>query len=168
MGRRAKVNGRKVQMLPWPRKASDDPSVDIGVDVASKIRDLENIIKSYFKRVGLPPCHPPEDIVQEILATIVQRNRSRSAFDPRKSSFGHYVWIVTHNVCCRMIQKSRTKGRIPLHLMISMGDTIPGSDVKVQDVLHEKDSDEVDMCDRLDYLSGTLPDEVLEFLKSMK
>lgn len=39
-----------------------------------------------------------EDVLQEVYKGLLVRNRGKCPFDPAKSSFGHYVWMVAECV----------------------------------------------------------------------
>lgn len=107
--------------LPWPRKAEDGVT-SLGVDIVAKRQDILCLVHKYVSTQGKPPRMPLEDLHQEIFAAIIKKNYSKSAHDPRKSSFGHYVWLVSHNVCCNVVAKSRAQCRIPWNLVLSFKD----------------------------------------------
>jgi hypothetical protein len=90
------------ERLPWPRMA-DDGKTPIGVDVVAKRQDIVKITHKYFHVEGVPI----EDLLQEIYLAIVHKNRTQSAHDPRKSSFGHYVYMVANHVCINLVHRKR-------------------------------------------------------------
>lgn len=89
--------------LPWPRTDPDDPTVCLGVDVEAKMRDIEKIVHKYFRVADIPM----EELLQEVFLAIVHKNYTRSAHDPRKSSFGHYVYMIANNVCINLVHKKK-------------------------------------------------------------
>lgn len=95
------------QKLPWPRFAPDDPDICLGIDVKDKIQDIKKIVHKYFRVAGIPM----EELVQEIYVTIIHKNHTRSAHDPRKSSFSHYVYMISNNVCRNLVQKKKRSDR---------------------------------------------------------
>jgi DNA-directed RNA polymerase specialized sigma24 family protein len=91
------------EKLPWPRKAPDDSDVELGVDVEAKIQDITKIVHKYFHVADIPM----EELMQEVFVTIVHKNHTRSAHDPRKSSFGHYVYMIANNVCINLVHRKK-------------------------------------------------------------
>ena len=110
MGKRVRVvrtsikpSKKPPEKLPWPRFAPDDPTVSLGVDVKSKIQDITKIVHKYFRVADVPM----EELMQEVFTTIVHKNHTRSAHDPRKSSFGHYVFMIANNVCINLVHHKK-------------------------------------------------------------
>lgn len=81
--------------LPWPRCADD--GTPLGIDLATKAEDVRKLVMAGFARSALANGIDPDDLVQTVLVAILRRNRMPCAFDPRRSSFGHYVWRVTRS-----------------------------------------------------------------------
>ena len=52
-----------------------------------------------------------EELLQEVYAAILHKNYSKSAHDPRKSSFGHYVYMIANNVCINLVHKKKRYDR---------------------------------------------------------
>jgi hypothetical protein len=88
---------------PWPRKAVDNDKVDLGIDVLKKRQDIIKLVHKFFSVEGIPM----EELLQEVYAAILHKNYTKSAHDPRKSSFGHYVYMVANNVCINLVHKKR-------------------------------------------------------------
>jgi len=88
--------------LPWPRVA-DDGKTSLGVDVVAKRQDIIKIVHKFFKVESVPM----EELLQEVYVAIIHKNTTRSAHDPRKSSFGHYVYMVANNVCINLVHKKK-------------------------------------------------------------
>ena len=102
--RKVKVSGKPIKepgRLPWPRKAED--GTELGVDVRAKRQDIIKIVHKYFR----VPEVPMEELMQEVFLQIIHKNYGRSAHDPRKSSFGHYVYLVANNVCINLVHRKR-------------------------------------------------------------
>lgn len=98
---------RKTERLPWPRYANDNASVMLGIDILKKRPDIERIVHKFFKVDG----YSMEDLLQEVYTAIIHKNTTRSAHDPRKSSFGHYVYMVANNVCINLVSKKKRYDR---------------------------------------------------------
>ncbi len=95
----------KPERFPWPRMSdpAEGKQVELGVDVTAKRQDIIKIVYKYFrvKEVSM------EELLQEVYLAILHKNYTRSAHDPRKSSFGHYVYIVANNVCINIVNKRK-------------------------------------------------------------
>lgn len=97
------ITPKKPDRLPWPRNAHDDEKVALGIDILKKRQDIEKIVYKFFKVDG----YSMEDLLQEVYTAIIHKNTTRSAHDPRKSSFGHYVYMVANNVCINLVSKKK-------------------------------------------------------------
>ena len=113
---------RKIERLPWPRMKTEESgklyrcpkaiksrglekgaTVALGVDVREKRQDIVKIVYRYFK----VPGYTMEELLQEVFLAICHKNHGRSAHDPTKSSFGHYVYMVANNVCINLVNRSK-------------------------------------------------------------
>lgn len=68
-----------------------------------KQRDIIKIVHKHFRVKDVPM----DELLQEVYLTIIHKNRGKSAHDPRKSSFGHYVWMVANNVCINIVHRRK-------------------------------------------------------------
>src|SRR5271157_2306728 len=91
--------------LPWPRNAED--GTPLGIDVVAKEKDVIKLVHKFFKVEGISM----EELKQEVYVAIIHKNYTRSAHDPRKSSFGHYVYMITDNVCKNLIHRKKRYDR---------------------------------------------------------
>ena len=92
---------KRPERFPWPRCAFDNPNIQLGVDVVAKEKDIIKIVHKFFRVNNISM----EELLQEVFVTIIHKNRTRSAHDPRKSSFGHYVYMVANNVCVNLVHR---------------------------------------------------------------
>lgn len=92
---------REFKRLPWPR--SDKDGTALGVDVKEKREDIVKIVYKFFK----VPEISMDELLQEVFLAIIHKNHTRSAHDPRKSSFGHYVYMVARNVCINLVHRKK-------------------------------------------------------------
>lgn len=95
---------RKPEKLPWPRTSG---TVQLGVDVVAKKQDIIKLVHKFFKVEGVPM----EELLQEVYTAIIHKNYTKSAHDPRKSSFGHYIYMVANNVCINLVHKKKRYDR---------------------------------------------------------
>jgi DNA-directed RNA polymerase specialized sigma24 family protein len=94
---------QRAQKLPWPRLSEDEPAVPLGVDIIEKRQDIVKLVYKFFRVEGISM----DELLQEVYVAILHKNQTRSAHDPRKSSFGHYVYMVANNVCINLVHKKR-------------------------------------------------------------
>jgi DNA-directed RNA polymerase specialized sigma24 family protein len=100
-------NPIKTQRLPWPRLSEDEPKVQLGVDVVAKQQDIIKIVYKFFRVEDISM----DELLQEVYLAILHKNQTRSAHDQRKSSFGHYVYMVADNVCKNLVNKRKRRDR---------------------------------------------------------
>ncbi len=96
---------RVPERLPWPRKS--ETGYDLGIDVIAKKLDITKIVHKFFHVEGVTM----EELIQEVFVAIIHKNGTRSAHNPEKSSFGHYVYMVANNVCVNLVHKKRRYDR---------------------------------------------------------
>lgn len=115
--RNVKLEGKPIRLpgkLPWPRAKIDEETgkravgkdglpIQLGVDVSAKRKDIIKITHKYFRVSEVPM----EELLQEVFMTIIHKNHGRSAHDPTKSSFGHYVYMVANNVCINLVHRKK-------------------------------------------------------------
>ena len=101
--------------LPWPRMSEPGfdkngvvmPIVSVGVDVIAKQKDIIKLVHKFFHVEGVPM----EELLQDVYVAIIHKNRTRSAHNPNKSSFGHYVYMVANNVCINLVHRNKRYGK---------------------------------------------------------
>lgn len=69
----------------------------------AKRQDIIKIVHKYFRVQDVPM----EELLQEVFLAIIHKNHGKSAHDPRKSSFGHYVYMVANNVCINFVHRKK-------------------------------------------------------------
>lgn len=86
------------------------PRVKLGIDLAVRGIEVRKLFYAAFARGLARDGYDPEDALQEVYRGILARNNGTCPFDARKSSFGHYVHIVTKCVLANWIRKERRRG----------------------------------------------------------
>lgn len=79
-----------------------------GIDLAKKANDIRRIVLKHFR---VPGVHP-DDLVQEVYLAILRGNALPSAFDPARSSFSHYVYIVARSTAIALVGRESRQWRI--------------------------------------------------------
>ena len=137
-------------ILPWPRRASD--GTPLGIDLASKANDVRKIVgKFHFHAPGEQSDREGslelEDLLQDVYLAIQHRNKMQSAFDPRKSSFGSYVYRIAKNVVLNSPEVRDDSPMIPNRCLFSGTEDDFGSSDPDYDVLLDiKRVTDVDTC----------------------
>ncbi len=107
------------QNLPLPLGMVIDPGalasalpMPLGIDLAARGDEVAKLLFAGFGHAIHANGYDPDDVLQEVYAGILVRNRGTCAFDPRKASFGHYVHMVAQCVMSNWHRKqNRRKGR---------------------------------------------------------
>lgn len=111
---------QRTPWLPWPREAED--GTPLGVDLSVAAEDVRRIMLRHFR----PPAGVDfDDYFQEVCARIAGRNHMPSAHDPRKSSLGHYVYMVANATGANMAN-SESRRSSDLSLQGAAGAIGPG------------------------------------------
>jgi len=71
-----------------------NPPVQLGIDLKNRGHEVAKLLFSQYGKKIFGCGYSPEDVLQEVYAGILVRNRGICPWDIRKSSFGHYVCIV--------------------------------------------------------------------------
>lgn len=98
-----------------PRRKSKRPPttpgrLTIGIDLRHRYEEVRKIIYKGFRARILASGFDLEDVLQEVYLGLVVRNNGRCPWDARKSSFGHYVHMVTS---CLLANYHRKEVRRP-------------------------------------------------------
>jgi len=101
-----KPSSKKVK-VPGKKKAPK-PFI-VGIDLAVRGIEVRKLFYAAFARGLVKDGYDPEDCLQEVYKGLLTRNSGTCPFDSRKSSFGHYVHIVTRCVLANYIRKEKRK-----------------------------------------------------------
>lgn len=80
---------------------------NLGIDLTVYSKDVAKLFYAGFRREVIQEGWEPEDVLQEVYKGIITRNRSKSAYDPAKSTLGSYV----HMVCRCIVSNYRRSMR---------------------------------------------------------
>jgi len=82
----------------------------VGIDLRHRYEEVRKIIYKGFRARILASGFDLEDVFQEVCLGLVVRNHGKCPWDARKSSFGHYVHMVTS---CLLANYHRKEVRRP-------------------------------------------------------
>lgn len=111
--------GTRMSLKRYFPKPILEPSVDLaqfivdecgvrkGIDLENRANEVRKLFYAGFGARCVASGYNPEDVLQEIYKGLIARNRGICPFDPRKSTFGHYV----HMVCGCIIANYHRKAR---------------------------------------------------------
>lgn len=75
---------------PLPTPAWDGK----GIDLVNRGHEVRKLFYAGFMGRVTRYGYDPEEVLQEVYAGLLVRNKGKCPFDPKKSSFGHYVHMV--------------------------------------------------------------------------
>ncbi len=95
-----------------PKRASPSPAgrLTIGIDLEHRYEEVRRIIYRGFRGRIVASGFDFDDVVQEVYLGLIVRNRGKCPWDGRKSSFGHYIHMVTN---CLLSNHRRKEARRP-------------------------------------------------------
>jgi DNA-directed RNA polymerase specialized sigma24 family protein len=99
------------EVLAWPR--SDRDGTPLGIDLSKHANDVNRIVCAHFAHGHSLNM---EDLVQEVYAAILRKNRQPCAFDPRRSTFAHYVFIVARSTLLNLLDKEKRADPLMLYM----------------------------------------------------
>lgn len=70
----------------------------LGIDLLNRGIEVRKLLFAGFSHLIKAGKHDPEEVLQEVYRGIETRNRGKCPWDPRKSTFGHYVYMVIRGV----------------------------------------------------------------------
>ena len=78
-----------------------------GIDLVKRGHEVRKLFYAAFARGLVRDGFDPEEALQEVFKGLLARNKGTCPFDVKKSSFGHYVHIVTGCVLANYVRKER-------------------------------------------------------------
>ena len=84
-----------VSELPVVKSSLTVHVPSLGIDLSKRALEVRKIFFAGFAGKVNRMGYDPEDVLQEVYQGILVRNMGKCPFDSRKSSFGHYVHMVT-------------------------------------------------------------------------
>lgn len=84
-------------------------SDELGIDLIKRGHEVRKLFFAAFARGLVKDGYDPEDVLQEIYRGLLARNKGTCPFDVKKSSFGHYVHIVSRCVIANYVRKEQRR-----------------------------------------------------------
>ena len=98
----------KVEVISSPCISIED-NTKLGIDLSVYHLDVRRLFYAGFSKRAKSMGYDPEDVLQEVYKGILVRNNGKCPHDPRKSSLGHYVHMVSS---CILSNFNRKHSRI--------------------------------------------------------
>lgn len=130
-----------------------------GVDISEKKRDIAKLLYTACGKAIRKYNYDFDDLYQEVCLGLLIRNKGEGAFDPERSSFGHYIIMVCNSVFRNFhAREQKRKIREPVGVISKTGEPIDAKEIAV-DVSVETVSEESDIDRYLDMLIEKLDDQ---------
>jgi len=91
------------------RRTASAPASLVGIDLAVRGVEVRKLFYAAFARGLVKDGYDPEEALQEVYRGLLARNLGTCPFNVAKSSFGHYVHIVTRCVLANYIRKEKRR-----------------------------------------------------------
>jgi len=82
----------------------------MGIDLQGRGHEVRKILYGCFGRKMSSGGYDPEEVLQEVYKGLLTRNMGKCPFDSKKSSFGHYVYMVCNCVLSNYHRKMQRRG----------------------------------------------------------
>jgi hypothetical protein len=79
----------------------------VGIDLVGRGHEVRKLLYKGFGRRMRAARYDPEDVLQEVYKGLLARNKGRCPWNPSKSSFGHYVYMVCSCVLSNYHRKQK-------------------------------------------------------------
>lgn len=120
-----------------------------GVDVSEKKKDIMKLLGKVCGQAIKKYGYDFDDIFQEVCLGIIIRNRGRGAFDPSRSSFGHYIVLVCNSVFRNYhLKEQRKRGREMVGIKNQLGETVDAQEMAVEETDEYPELSEVGDIDK--------------------
>jgi len=81
----------------------------VGIDLVNRSHEVRKLFFAGFGRRIYAAGYDGDDVLQEVYRGLLARNRGKCPWDPSKSSFGHYVYMVCSCVLSNYHRKQKRR-----------------------------------------------------------
>lgn len=99
------IQAREAEAVAWGEFLHQLTSPVLGIDLAKRGIEVRKLLFAGFSSLMRAGGYDPEEVLQEVYKGLEVRNRGKCPWDPRKSTFGHYV----HMVCSGILRNYHRK-----------------------------------------------------------
>lgn len=100
------VGADAMVLKSWFGRRPKNPTA-AGVSVAHQHLDIRRLVLHGFGAKIAATGLDVEDVIQEVVRAVLRRNEGDGRFDSGRSSFSHYIYVVTRSVLSHMSKQSR-------------------------------------------------------------
>ena len=94
---------------PRPKKTEVVMAGPVGIDLVNRSHEVRKLLFKGFGRRIRTQGYDGEDVLQEVYRGLLARNKGKCPWDPSKSSFGHYVHMVSGCILSNYHRKQRRR-----------------------------------------------------------
>ena len=106
-----------------PLTVQAPPGTDeLGIDLHKRGHEVRKLLFAGFGQRILRKGYDPEEVLQDVFRGILARNRGKCPFDKKKSSFGHYTFMVAECVLNNFARKETRRREVEQSGMHTVGD----------------------------------------------
>lgn len=113
-----KPKGRAKKPAPFTKDVWDGK----GIDLVNRGHEVRKLFYAGFMGRVARYGYDPEEVLQEVYAGLLVRNRGKCPFDPKKSSFGHYVHMVCECIISNYHRKHNRRAQAEQYGYTDMDD----------------------------------------------
>lgn len=95
----------------------------LGIDLVNRSDEVAKLLYACFGRRISSAGYEGEDVLQEVYRGLLARNKGKCPWDPAKSSFGHYVYMVCSCVLSNYHRKQKRRRQFEQTGMLGYQDT---------------------------------------------
>ena len=107
-------------------------SIIRGVDLDKRGHEVAKLFYAGFARSVIGRGYDPQEVLQEVYKGILIRNKGKCPFDPKKSTFGHYVHMVIKCILANYLRRwDRVKNAEFVALKTASGEDADLSDCSI-------------------------------------
>lgn len=139
-----------LKMVPMVDLLTELRRRDLGIDLLRRGKEVRKLLMSGFGGTIQKSGWDVEDVLQDVYVGILTRNNGTCPWDAKKSSFGHYVYMICRCVVANYARKQARIRREQVGLMDSEGIEVDAGELAV-DV-----ADASSYVDSVDYLTKNL------------
>ena len=103
----------------------------LGIDLVNRSHEVAKLFYAGFARKVFRSGYDPEDVLQDVYRGLLARNKGTCPWDPEKSSFGHYVYMV---IGCILANYHRREQRRFAYEQVGVYDRTADGEYTTQDV----------------------------------
>jgi len=136
----------------------------VGIDLVHRSHEVRKLLFAGFGRRIFAAGYDPDDVLQEVYKGLLARNKGKCPWDPSKSSFGHYVYMVCG---CILSNYHRKQKRVRQFEQLGLPSYQDG-EYGQQDAASNTTRPAPSTLAHDTYLMGEVVDDLVEYMQTMR